>query len=124
MKILLKDGILGIWQKILGMIDNFKGIVIDGIQKMVITTVIRAGVATQEALAALDTTGDDASEGVRVSRAARVNVDALEEWVAAARGKELDEVMAEISSTMNDVNSAERRVMARDDSADRIQFKD
>ena len=35
-----------------------------------------------------------------------------------------DEVMAEISSTMNDVSSAERRVMARDDSADRIQFKD
>ena len=54
------------------------------------------GIATQEALAALDTTGDDASDGVRVSRSARVNMDALEEWVAAARGKELDEVMAEI----------------------------
>ena len=57
---------------------------------------LRAGVATQEALAALDTTGDDASEGVRVSRAARVNVAALEVSVAAARGKELDAVMAEI----------------------------
>ena len=74
---------------------------------------LRAGVATQEALAALDTTGDDASEGVRVSRAARVNVDALEEWVAAARGKELDEVMAEILAPGSDETWTVASVFAR-----------
>jgi len=74
---------------------------------------LRAGVVTQEALAALDTTGDDASEGVRVSRAARVNVDALEEWVAAARGKELDEVMAEILAPGSDETWTVASVFAR-----------
>lgn len=74
---------------------------------------LRAGVATQEALAALDTTGDDASEGVRVSRAAHVNVDALEEWVAAARGKELDEVMAEILAPGSDETWTVASVFAR-----------
>ncbi len=44
-RILIKEGILGIWQKILGMIESFKATVIDGIQNMVIETVIRAGVA-------------------------------------------------------------------------------
>lgn len=35
-----------------------------------------------------------------------------------------DEVMAELNSSMNDMNSVERRYMAKDDSADRIQIKD
>lgn len=35
-----------------------------------------------------------------------------------------DEVVAELSSTMNEMNSVERRYMAKDDSADRIQVKE
>ena len=35
-----------------------------------------------------------------------------------------EEVMAELSSTVNDMNSVERRYMAQDDSADRIQMKE
>ena len=74
---------------------------------------LRAGISTQEALAALDTTGDDASDGGRVLRAARVNMDALEEWVAAARGKELDEVMAEILAPESDETWTVASVFAR-----------
>ena len=74
---------------------------------------LRAGIATQEALAALDTTGDDGRDGGRVSRAARVNMDALEEWVAAARGKELDEVMAEILAPGSDEAWTVASVFAR-----------
>lgn len=33
-----------------------------------------------------------------------------------------DEIVSELSSTMNDMNSIERRYMAEDDSADRIKF--
>ena len=74
---------------------------------------LRAGIATQEAFAALDTTGDDGRDGGRVSRAARVNMDALEEWVAAARGKELDEVMAEILAPGSDEAWTVASVFAR-----------
>lgn len=35
-----------------------------------------------------------------------------------------EEVMAELSSTMNEMNSVERRYMAKDDSADRVQIKE
>ncbi len=42
-KILLKEGFVGIWQKLLTMIDNFKQTLIGGITQMVITTVITAG---------------------------------------------------------------------------------
>ena len=35
-----------------------------------------------------------------------------------------EEVVAELTSTVNDMNSVERRYMAQDDSADRIQIKD
>ena len=35
-----------------------------------------------------------------------------------------EEVMAELKSTVNDMNSVERRYMALDDSADRIQMKE
>ena len=35
-----------------------------------------------------------------------------------------EEVMAELKSTVNDMNSVERRYMAQDDSADRIQMKE
>ena len=35
-----------------------------------------------------------------------------------------EEVMAELSSTMNEMNSVERRYMAKDDSAERIQVKE
>jgi hypothetical protein len=42
-KILLKAGFVGIWQKLLTLIDNFRQTVIGGITEMVISTVIRAG---------------------------------------------------------------------------------
>lgn len=35
-----------------------------------------------------------------------------------------EEVMAELESSARDVNSIERRFMAQDDSADRIQIKE
>ena len=35
-----------------------------------------------------------------------------------------EEVMAELSSSMNDMNSIKRRFIAKDDSADRIQMKE
>jgi len=42
-KILLTKGFVGIWQKLLTMIDNFRQTVIGGITEMVITTVVTAG---------------------------------------------------------------------------------
>lgn len=43
-KTLLKEGFTGIWQKLLGMIDGFRGIVVSGMSKMVVTTLIEAGI--------------------------------------------------------------------------------
>ncbi|MEP6019455.1 MAG: DUF4157 domain-containing protein [Paracoccaceae bacterium] len=43
-KILLKEGFLGIWQKLLGMIDSFKQTLIGGMSQMVITSLVRAGI--------------------------------------------------------------------------------
>lgn len=57
---------------------------------------LQAGVSTQEGLAALDVDGEDGSELSRVASAARVNPDALLEWVTQARGRELDEVMHDL----------------------------
>jgi hypothetical protein len=74
---------------------------------------LRAGIATQEALAALDATVDDVSDAGRVARAARVNEDALRDWIAAARGKELDEVMAEILAPERDETWTVASVFAR-----------
>ncbi|RLJ59896.1 uncharacterized protein DUF4157 [Litoreibacter meonggei] len=44
-KVLLKEGFAGIWQKMLEMIENFKATLIGGISTMVITTVIKAGIS-------------------------------------------------------------------------------
>ncbi|PTX56113.1 uncharacterized protein DUF4157 [Litoreibacter ponti] len=44
-KVLLKEGFTGIWQKMLEMIENFKQTLIGGISSMVITTVIKAGIS-------------------------------------------------------------------------------
>jgi hypothetical protein len=63
----------------------------------VASQLLRAGVATQEGLAALDV--DDEEDGAALSRvasAARVNPDALLDWVTQARGRELDEVMHDL----------------------------
>ncbi len=43
-KILLKEGFAGIWQKLLGMIDNFKQTLLGGLSSMVITSLVRAGI--------------------------------------------------------------------------------
>lgn len=43
-KTLLKEGFVGIWQKLLGMIDSFKQTVIGGISEMIISTVVKAGI--------------------------------------------------------------------------------
>ena len=44
-RVLLKEGFAGIWQKMLEMIENFKATLIGGISTMVITTVIKAGIS-------------------------------------------------------------------------------
>jgi hypothetical protein len=44
-RVLLKEGFAGIWQKMLEMIENFKSTLIGGISSMVITTVIKAGIS-------------------------------------------------------------------------------
>lgn len=44
-KVLVKQGFVGIWQKLLTMIDNFRQTVIGGITDMVISTVVRAGLS-------------------------------------------------------------------------------
>ena len=49
-KILLKQGFAGIWQKLISMIDHFRQTVIGGITDMVITTVVRAGLSWLAAL--------------------------------------------------------------------------
>ena len=69
---------------------------------------LKAGIATQESLAALDTTDTN-----RVMLAARVNADALLEWIAVARGKELDEVMADILAPAGDAKWTVASVFAR-----------
>jgi hypothetical protein len=43
-KIILKEGFAGIWQKMLEMIENFKTTLIGGMTTMVISTIIRAGI--------------------------------------------------------------------------------
>ena len=57
---------------------------------------LQAGIATLEGLAAIDVGEKDGSELSRVASMARVNSDALMEWVMQARGRELDEVMHEL----------------------------
>jgi hypothetical protein len=44
-KILLKEGFAGIWQKMLGLIEGFKQTLIGGISTMVISTIIKAGMS-------------------------------------------------------------------------------
>ncbi|MEP3346273.1 MAG: DUF4157 domain-containing protein [Litoreibacter sp.] len=44
-KVLLKEGFAGIWQKMLELIENFKATLIGGISSMVVTTVIKAGIS-------------------------------------------------------------------------------
>ncbi|GJL53832.1 MAG: hypothetical protein NPIRA02_09640 [Nitrospirales bacterium] len=44
-KILLKEGFVGIWQRVLQMIENFKQTMIGGIQKFVIETLIKGGLS-------------------------------------------------------------------------------
>lgn len=41
---LVTQGIGGIWQKLLGLIENFKGMVLDGLKDMVMSSVVNAGV--------------------------------------------------------------------------------
>lgn len=43
-RILMKEGFAGIWQKLLGMIDNFKLTLIDGLSNMVKTSLVEAGI--------------------------------------------------------------------------------
>lgn len=43
-KILLKEGFVGIWQKLLGMIEGFRNTVIGGISEFIITSLVKAGV--------------------------------------------------------------------------------
>ncbi len=43
-KTLLKEGFLGIWQKLLGMIDGFRKTVIGGISEMIVSTIVKAGI--------------------------------------------------------------------------------
>ena len=62
----------------------------------VASQLLQAGVATQVDLAALGVDLEGGSELLRVARAARVNADALLEWVTYARGRELDEVMHDV----------------------------
>ncbi|SFT86607.1 eCIS core domain-containing protein [Sedimentitalea nanhaiensis] len=44
-KTLLKEGFVGIWQKLLGMIDNFKQTLIGGMSSMVNSSLVQAGIA-------------------------------------------------------------------------------
>ena len=44
-KILFKEGFLGVWQKILSMIDGFKKTLIDGMIEMVTNTVVNVGIS-------------------------------------------------------------------------------
>eukprot|EP00227_Mantoniella_beaufortii_P009930 CAMPEP_0197580886 /NCGR_PEP_ID=MMETSP1326-20131121/4573_1 /TAXON_ID=1155430 /ORGANISM="Genus nov. species nov., Strain RCC2288" /LENGTH=423 /DNA_ID=CAMNT_0043144713 /DNA_START=96 /DNA_END=1367 /DNA_ORIENTATION=+ len=63
----------------------------------VASQLLQAGIATQQGLAALGIDeDDDTSELCRVASVARVNVDALVEWVQQARERELDEVMHDL----------------------------
>ena len=64
-----------------------------------------ADVRTQEALAAVAVDDEDGGEVTRVARRARVNVDALLEWIAVARGRELDEIMAEVLAPAADAST-------------------
>ncbi|MCJ9429306.1 eCIS core domain-containing protein [Kordiimonas marina] len=43
-KILLKEGFTGIWQKLLTMIDNFRQTMIGGLSEMIITSLVKAGI--------------------------------------------------------------------------------
>ena len=43
-KTLLKEGFVGIWQKLLGMIEEFRQTVIGGISEMIVTTIVKAGI--------------------------------------------------------------------------------
>lgn len=69
---------------------------------------LTAGIATQESLAALDTTDTN-----HVAVTARVNEDAFLEWIAVARGKELDEIMADILAPASDDKWSVKSVFAR-----------
>ena len=64
-----------------------------------------AGVPTQEALAAVAVDDEDGGEVTRVARRVRVNANALFEWIAVARGRELDEIMAEVLAPADDVST-------------------
>ena len=44
-KILVKDGFVGLWQRVLQMIDNFKQTIVGGIQKFVISSLIQGGIS-------------------------------------------------------------------------------
>ena len=44
-KILLKEGIVGVWQKLLGMIDDFKRRLLGGLSSFVSTSLVKAGIA-------------------------------------------------------------------------------
>lgn len=44
-KILVKEGFAGVWQKMLGLIENFKQTLIGGISTLVITSIIKAGIS-------------------------------------------------------------------------------
>jgi hypothetical protein len=44
-KLLATEGFLGIWQKMLSLIDDFRTIVIGGIRDLVITSIVRAGLS-------------------------------------------------------------------------------
>ncbi|MBK0327760.1 DUF4157 domain-containing protein [Rhodobacteraceae bacterium F11138] len=44
-KTLLKEGFVGIWQKLLGMIDNFKQILLGGLSSLVSSQLVQAGIA-------------------------------------------------------------------------------
>ena len=60
---------------------------------------------TQEALAAVAVDDEDGGEVTRVARRVRVNANALFEWIAVARGRELDEIMAEVLAPADDVST-------------------
>jgi Domain of unknown function (DUF4157) len=44
-QILLKEGFLGIWQKLIGMIENVKATIIGGMNEMVIGAIVKAGIS-------------------------------------------------------------------------------
>ncbi len=43
-RVLITEGFLGVWQKILGMIDSFRETIIGGIGQMVTTAIVKAGI--------------------------------------------------------------------------------